>query len=119
MDDGYLDVPSPIDWPLEAKLNAAGSLSAIEEAVQQRALTYSFIAGIDGDREQDLTIGLRVTWRVIGDIEHDNALCSTIRSHAPVLANSSTPFESNFVFKSGSYLTIGFVATRHIGRTTR
>ena len=116
--EGYLEVPSPIDWPTEAKLNAAGSLSAIEEAVQQRALTYSFIAGIDVDRGQDLTVGVRVTWRVIGDIEHDDALWSTIRSHAPVLADVSTPFESDFVFKSWSYLTIGFVATRRIGRTT-
>ena len=118
-DEGYLDVPSSINWPTEAKLNAAGSLSAIEEAVQQRALTYSFIAGIDVDRGPDLTVGVRVTLRVISDIEHDNALWSTIRSHAPVLADGSTPFESDFVFKSWSYLTIGFVATRRIGHTNR
>ena len=117
--EGYLDVPSPIDWPTEAKVNAAGSLSAIEEAVQQRALTYCLIAGFDVDRGQDVTVGVRVTWRVIGDVEHDNALWSTIRSHAPVLADGSTPFESDFVFKSRSYLTVGLVATRRIGRSTQ
>ena len=61
VDEGYLEVPSPIDWPTEAKLSAAGSLSAIEEAVQQRALTYSFIAGIDVDKGQDLSVGVRAT----------------------------------------------------------
>ena len=66
--EGYLEVPSPIDWPIDAKLNAAGSLSAIEDAVQQRAVTYSLVAGIDLDRGQDQTIGVPVTWRVIGDI---------------------------------------------------
>lgn len=119
VNEGYLNVPFPVDWPQEAKLNAAGSLSAINEAVQQRALTYSFVAGVDMYTGQDLSLGLRVTWRVIGDVEHDNALWTTIRSHAPVIVDGRTPFESNFGFKSWSYLTIGFVATRHIGRITR
>ena len=119
MGEGNLDVPSPIDWPTEAKLNAAGSLSAIEEAVQKRALTCSLIAGIDVDRGQDVITGVRVTWRAIGDVEQDNALWSTIRSYAPVLADGRTPFESDFVFKSGLYLTLALAATRRIGRTTR
>ena len=59
--EGYLDVPSPVDWPTVTKVNAAGSLIAIEEVVQQRALTYSFVAGIDVERGQDLTIGVRVS----------------------------------------------------------
>ncbi len=117
--EGYLNVPFPVDWPTEAKLNAAGSLSAINEAVQQRALTYSFLAGVDMHIGQDLSLGLRITWRVIGDVEHDNALWTTIRSHAPVTADGRTPFVSNFVFKSWSHVTIGFVATRRIGGTTR
>ncbi|MXZ54967.1 MAG: hypothetical protein F4Z14_02195 [Gammaproteobacteria bacterium] len=119
VDEGYLDVPFPVDWPIEAKLNAAGSLSAIEESIQESTLTHSFIAGVDIDVGQDLTLGVRVTWRVVDDVEHDKALWTTIRSHAPVIADGRTPFESDFVFKSWSYLTIGLVATRHIGGNSR
>ena len=119
VDEGYLDVPFPVDWPMEAKLNAAGSLSAMEEVVQQRAMTYSLFAGVDFYTEQDLTLGVRLTWRVVDDVAHDNALWTTIRSHEPVIADGRNPFESDFVFKSWSYLTIGFVATRHFGHSTR
>lgn len=117
--EGYLDVPFPVQWPDTAKFNAAGSLSSINTAVQERTLTYSFIAGVDMLTGTDLTFGFRLTWRVIGDVEHDNALWRTIRSHAPVIADGRTPFETDFVFKSGSYLTIGLVATFHIGGNKR
>ena len=117
--EGYLDVPFPVEWPEAAKLNAAGSLSSLTTSVQERALTYSLIAGIDFDTGQEMTFGVRLSWRVIDDVEHDNALWRTIRSHRPVIADGRTPFESNFVFKSWSNLTVGFVATRHIGRSSR
>lgn len=113
--EGYLDVPFPVQWPDAAKLNAAGSLSSINTTVQERALTYSLIAGVDMFTGTDLTFGFRLTWRVVGDVEHDNALWRTIRSHAPVIADGRTPFETDFVFRSGSYLTIGLVATLQIG----
>lgn len=117
--DGYLDVPFPVQWPEAAKLNAAGSLSSLTTAVQERALTYSLIAGIDMFTGTDWTLGFRIAWRVIDDVEHDNALWRTIRSHAPVIADGRTPFETDFVFKSWSYFTIGLVATFQIGGDKR
>ena len=66
--EGYLYVQSPIDWPTEAKLDTAGSLSVNEETTQKCAMKFSFMTGIDVYRGQDLTIGVRVTWRVIGDV---------------------------------------------------
>ena len=119
VDEGYLDVPFPVQWPVAAKLNAAGTLSSFTDAVQERALTYSLIAGVDVYTEQDITLGVRLSWRVIEEVEHENALWTTIRSHAPVIADGRTPFASDLVFKSGSYLTIGIVATRRIGRISQ
>ena len=117
--EGYLDVPFPVQWPDEAKLNAAGSLSSLTTTVQERALTYSLITGMDMFTGTDLTLGVRIAWRVIDDVEHDNALWRTIRSHTPVIADGRTPFETDFVFKSWSYFTIGFVATLQIGGNKR
>lgn len=117
--EGYLDVPFPVQWPDAAKLNAAGSLSSITEAIEERVMTYSLIAGIDLYKNQDLTLGLRLSWRVVSTVEHQNALWRTVRSHAPVVADGRTPFESDFVFKSWSYLSVGIVATRRIRRSTQ
>ncbi|MYF38021.1 MAG: hypothetical protein F4219_04525 [Gammaproteobacteria bacterium] len=119
VDEGYLDVPFPVDWPVDAKMNAAGSLSAIDASIKERTLTYSLIAGVDVYSGPDVTLGLRVTWRVIDDVERDKALWTTIRSHAPVIADGRTPFESDFVFKSWSYFTVGLVATYHLGASSR
>lgn len=115
--EGYLDVPFPIQWPDIAKSNAAGSLSSFTTSVQERVLTYSLIAGFDIFAGTDLTFGVRFSWRVIDDVEHDGALWRTIRSHEPVLADGRTPFESDFAFKSWSYLSIGVVATFRIGQS--
>lgn len=114
--EGYLDVSFPVHWPDIAKSNAAGSLSSFTTSVQERVLTYSLIAGFDLFTTTDLTLGVRLSWRVIGDVEHENALWRTIRSHAPVFADGRTPFESDFVFKSWSYFSIGLVATFRLDR---
>ncbi len=117
--EGYLEVPFPIQWPTAAKLNAAGTLSAVEKAVQKSTMTYNMMAGVDFHHGPNLKLGVRISWRVIDDVEQDKALWTTIRSHAPVIADGRTPFESDFVFKSWSYITVEFVATRRIGRGTR
>ena len=117
--EGYLDVPFPVEWPTAAKLNAAGTLSTVEKAVQKSALTYNLIAGIDFHHGQNLTLGVRISWRVIDEVEQDKALWTTVRSHAPVIADGHTPFDQDFLFKSWSYLTIGFVAKRRIDRKIR
>lgn len=112
--EGYLEVPFPVHWPLEAKLNAAGSLSSVSAVVQERTTVYSLIAGADFFTNQDTTFGVRITWRTLEDVERDRAVWTTIRSHAPVIADGHTPFESEFVFKSWSYLTLGLVVTRQL-----
>lgn len=117
--EGYLDLLFPVQWPDAAKSNAAGSLSSFSTSVQERVLTYSLIAGFDMFTTTDLTFGVRVSWRVFDDVEQDNALWRTIRSHAPVFADGRTPFESDLLFKSWSYLTIGLVVTRQIGRNNK
>ena len=119
VDEGYLDVPFPIQWPTAAKLNAAGTLSKLNTTVQKSTMTYNLMAGIDFHHGPNLTLGVRLTWRVIGEVEHDKALWTTIRSHTPVIADGRTPFESDFVFQSWSYLKVGFVVTRRIGRVSR
>lgn len=117
--EGYLDVQFPVQWPDAAKSNAAGSLSSFSTGVQERVLTYSLIAGVNFFTTTDSSLGVRLSWRVIDDVEHESVLWRTIRSHAPVFADGRTPFESDFVFKSWSYLTIGLVATLRIGGTTK
>lgn len=114
--EGYLDVPFPVHWPDIAKFNAAGSLSSFTTSIQERVLTYSLIAGFDLFTTKELTFGVRLSWRVISDVEHDSALWKTIRSHTPVFADGRTPFESDFVFKSWSYLNIGLVAKFRLDR---
>lgn len=117
--EGYLVVPFPIQWPETAKLNAAGSVSSFTASVQERVLTYSLIAGFNVFTSTDVTLGVRLSWRVIGDLEHDGALWRTIRSHEPVFADGRTPFESDFGFESWSYLSIGLAATFRLGRNTK
>lgn len=111
--EGYLEVPFPVDWPEIAKTNAAGTLSAFYESVTGLVTTYSFIAGVDFDTGQDTSLGVRLTWREFGEFTHKDAVWTTIRSHAPVLADGRTPFISDLEFKPWGYLGFSFVLTRY------
>lgn len=116
VEEGYLEVPFPVQWPDSAKRNAAGTLSNVADTVREYTITYSFKLGFDVDISEDTAIGLRLTWRTISDVEHDGAVWTAIRSHAPVIADGQTPFVSDWDFHSYSYMTIGFVVNRRIGK---
>lgn len=111
--EGYLEVPFSVDWPEVAKVNAAGTLSAFYESVSGLVMTFSIIAGADFDTGQDSSLGVRLTWREFGELTHKDAEWTTIRSHAPVLADGRTPFSSDLEFKPRGYLGLSFVLTRY------
>ncbi len=114
--EGYLDVPSPVDWPDEAKANAAGTLSRFETSVSEQSLTYNLIAGFDYAIGADDTtrIGLRAGWRVIEEVEVKDILWTTIRSHSPVVADGVTPFTTDLVFSSTSQLVFSLMVTHRL-----
>ena len=104
--EGYLEVfggsrtdpgASP-DW----QRAAAGTVSELATDVSETGLGYQILAGVDYALSDEVSIGLKGRWVETPDISVD-AQWTTIRSHAPVHADGSTPFISTMDFTRLGY----------------
>ena len=108
--EGYLEAfggsrTNPEASP-EWQRRAAGTISQIDAFVSERGLGFQALGGLDYRFSEDLSLGVRVRWVHIPDIAIDQ-LWTTVRSHAPVHADGTTPFESRFDFTKLGYMAGG------------
>ena len=99
----YLAVEFDPDWPDAAKRAAAGTVSVMDTQVSEAVPGFQLLAGVDYALSDAVSIGALVRWVQIGDVDHD-ALFDTIRSHAPVRADGTTPFDAEVALRNLDYV---------------
>ena len=88
----YLAVEFDPDWPEVAKRAAAGTVTIMDTQVSETVPGFQFLAGVDYALSDAVSIGALVRWVQVGDVDH-HTLFDTIRSHAPVRADGTTPLD--------------------------
>lgn len=90
--DGYVaaaggDPMQPEEW----QLAAAGSESRLDADLRDNAFGYQIAAGLERKLAEKTSAFLTLRWSSFGEVSESH-LWSTIRSHAPVQADGTTPF---------------------------
>ena len=99
----YLAVAFDPDWPDAAKRAAAGTASVVDTEVSETVPGFQLLAGVDYALSDAVAIGALVRWVQVGDVDH-HALFDTIRSHAPVRADGTTPFDAEVALTNLDYV---------------
>ena len=82
---------------------AAGTLSAMDSAVNETAFGYQLLAGLDRALGERTTLGFKIRWTSL-QTASANLRAKMIRSHKPVHADGQTPFSWDFEFAGMGYL---------------
>lgn len=91
----------------EWQLAAAGTFSLLEVEVNDWAFGYQFLAGIERVLGERATLFAAARWTRLAELDSDD-LWTTVRSHAPVQADGSTPFRTDQTFDEiGSFAVTG------------
>ena len=83
-------------WPAgsdAAKRAAAGTLSLLDTEVEDDLFGYQILAGADYELREGVSIGVKARWARFGEAK-DDSLWDLVRSHKPVRADGTTPFDS-------------------------
>ena len=103
----YLDAVIAQDWPDAAKRAAAGTVSVMDAQISETVPGLQLLAGVDYALSDAVSVGALVRWVRIGDVDH-HTLFETVRSHAPVRADGSTPFDATIALGDLDYLAATF-----------
>ena len=101
-DAEYLQIAFTPDWPDVAKSAAAGTASILDTEISETVFGFQGLAGVDYALSERTSVGVTFRWALIGDVT-DRATWETIRSHAPVVADGVTPFDSDMEFANAGY----------------
>ena len=105
--EGYLEAfggsKSDPEASPEWQRRAAGTLSQLDAMVSETALGYQLLGGVEVGYSENLALDLKARWVRVPDIDIDRVWL-TIRSHRPVHADGTTPFESNIAFSDLGYV---------------
>ena len=107
--EGYLEAfggsKSDPEASPEWQRRAAGTLSQLDAMVSETALGYQILGGVEVGCSEDLSLDLKARWVRVPDIDIDQVWL-TIRSHKPVHADGTTPFESHLTFSPLGYVGV-------------
>ena len=101
----YLRIDFEPDWPDAAKCAAAGTLSFLDTAIHEEVFGFQLLAGADYARTEHTSAGVTGRWARSVNI-NEEATWNLIRSHAPVQADSVTPFDTTQQFQGISCLAV-------------
>ena len=101
----YLRIDFDPDWPADAKRAAAGTLSHVDTTAGRNIFGYQLLAGADYALTEKTSIGATLRWARFEGFE-DEATWNLVRSHAPVIADGVTPFDSRLKFEDIGYQAV-------------
>ena len=101
----YLRIDFDPDWPADAKRAAAGTLSHVDTTAGRNIFGYQLLAGADYALTEKTSIGATLRWARFEGFE-DEATWNLVRSHAPVIADGVTPFDSQLKFEDIGYQAV-------------
>lgn len=95
-------------YPSDQPPAAAGTLSLLDTGFTDTLFGFQFLGGLDYALTEKVSIGMKARWASFQDLEGDT-VWTLIRSHEPVRADGTTPFDSNLTFSDIQYwaLSVG------------
>ena len=107
--EGYLEVfggssQNPEASP-EWQRRAAGSLSQLDARVSDTGIGFQVLGGIEVGYSERVSFDLRARWVRVPEVDMDQRWL-TIRSHAPVHSDGTTPFVSHLNFSELGYIGV-------------
>lgn len=107
--EGYLEVfggsrQNPEASP-EWQRRAAGSLSQLDATVSETGIGFQVLGGIEVGYSERVSFDLRARWVHVPEVDIDQRWL-TIRSHAPVYSDGTTPFVSQINFSKLGYIGV-------------
>ncbi|MCY4612370.1 MAG: outer membrane beta-barrel protein [Nitrospira sp.] len=95
-------------YPAEKPPAAAGTLSLLDTGFTDTLFGFQFLGGLDYALTEKVSIGMKARWASFQDLEGDT-VWDLIRSHRPVRADGTTPFDSKLTFSDIQYwaLSVG------------
>ena len=95
-------------YPSDQPPAAAGTLSLLDAEFTDTLFGFQFLGGLDYALTEKVSIGMKARWASFQDLEGDT-VWDLIRSHRPVRADGTTPFDSKLTFSDIQYwaLSVG------------
>ena len=95
-------------YPANKPPAAAGTLSLLYTEFTDTLFGFQFLGGLDYALTEKVSIGMKARWASFQDLEGDT-VWDLIRSHRPVRADGTTPFDSKLTFSDIQYwaLSVG------------
>ena len=95
-------------YPADKPPAAAGTLSLLDTGFTDTLFGFQVLGGLDYALTDKVSIGLKARWASFQDLEGE-AVWDLIRSHRPVRADGTTPFDSKLTFSDLQYwaLSVG------------
>ena len=95
-------------YPADKPPAAAGTLSLLDAGFTDTLFGFQFLGGLDYALTEKVSIGMKARWASFQDLEGDT-VWTLIRSHEPVRADGTTPFDSKLTFSDLQYwaLSVG------------
>ena len=95
-------------YPADKPQAAAGTQSLLYiEDLTDTLFGFQFMGGLDYALTEKVSIGMKARWASFQDLEGDT-VWTLIRSHEPVRADGTTPFDSKLTFSDIQYWALSF-----------
>ena len=94
-------------YPADKPPAAAGTLSLLDSEFTDTLFGFQFLGGLDYALTEKVSIGMKARWASFQDLEGDT-VWDLIRSHRPVRADGTTPFDSKSTFSDIQYWALSF-----------
>ena len=94
-------------YPADKPQAAAGTLSLLDTELTDTLFGFQFLGGLDYALTEKVSIGMKARWASFQDLEGDT-VWTLIRSHKPVRADGTTPFDSKLTFSDIQYWALTF-----------
>jgi len=94
-------------YPADKPQAAAGTLSLLNSEFTDTLFGFQFMGGLDYALTEKVSIGMKARWASFQDLEGDT-VWTLIRSHKPVRADGTTPYDSTLTFSDIQYWALSF-----------
>ncbi len=101
----YLAIDFDPDWPEAAKRAAAGTVSAVAAELDDDLFGWQLLLGVDYELSERVALSFKARRAEFEELAGER-VWRLIRSHAPVLADGSTPFSTALEFDDIGYWSL-------------
>lgn len=101
----YLAIDFDPDWPEAAKRAAAGTVSAVGAELDDDLFGWQLLLGADYELSERVAVSVKARRAWFEELAGER-VWRLIRSHAPVLADGSTPFRTTMEFSDIGYWSL-------------